>query len=103
VRDEVARGVLAFHPIDHDPLLTVHAIVCRSGAATTPLAGQVRRVLREVMCGLTRTGTWAGACMVATPRPEDALGPEDAPGPEMPLVSEGAFGASIQVLEAAIE
>ncbi len=40
VRDEVARGTLSsFLPIVHDPLLTVLAIACRSGAGT----GSVRQ------------------------------------------------------------
>jgi LysR family nitrogen assimilation transcriptional regulator len=61
VSDEVARGTLAFHPIDHDPLLTVHAIACRSGAAPAPFITEVRRVLRDVMTGLATSGVWAGA------------------------------------------
>ncbi|MGD0431874.1 MAG: LysR family transcriptional regulator [Acetobacteraceae bacterium] len=61
VADEVARGTLAFHPIDHDPLLTVHAIACRSGVAPAPFVTEVRRVLRDVMSDLARSGVWAGA------------------------------------------
>jgi LysR family transcriptional regulator, nitrogen assimilation regulatory protein len=61
VLDEVARGTLAFHPIDHDPLLTVHAIACRRGLAPAPFVTEVGRALRDVMSNLARSGVWAGA------------------------------------------
>jgi LysR family nitrogen assimilation transcriptional regulator len=61
VRDEVARGTLAFHPIEHDQLQTVHAIACRGGVAPAPFVTDVRRVLRDVMSGLARSEVWAGA------------------------------------------
>jgi LysR family nitrogen assimilation transcriptional regulator len=61
VRGEVALGTLAFHPIEHDQLLTVHAIACRSGDAPAPFVTEFRRVLRDLMSGLASTGAWAGA------------------------------------------
>jgi LysR family transcriptional regulator, nitrogen assimilation regulatory protein len=67
VRDEVARGTLSFLPIDHDPLLTVHAIACRSGVAPAPFVTEVRRVLRDVMSDLARSGVWAGAIVTGIP------------------------------------
>ena len=67
VRDEVARGTLSFLPIDHDPLLTVHAIASRSGVAPAPFVTEVGRVLRDVMSGLARSGAWAGASVTGTP------------------------------------
>jgi len=67
VRDEVARGSLAFHPIDHDPLVTVHTIATRGGVAQAPFVTDVGRVLRDEMSSLARSGTWAGAATTATP------------------------------------
>jgi LysR family nitrogen assimilation transcriptional regulator len=66
VRDEVARGTLSFLPIEHDPLLTVHAIASRSGVAAAPFVTEVRRLLRDVMSGLARSGAWAGANVSGT-------------------------------------
>ncbi len=70
VRDEVARGSLTFRLIDHDPLLTVHAIATRGGAAPAPFVMEVRRLLRDEMSGLARSGVWAGAS-VAPARPAE--------------------------------
>jgi LysR family nitrogen assimilation transcriptional regulator len=67
VRDEVARGTLLFLPIDHNPLLAIHAIATRSGDAPAPFVTEVGRVLREVMSGLAKSGTWTGAAMIGTP------------------------------------
>jgi LysR family nitrogen assimilation transcriptional regulator len=67
VLDEVARGTLAFHPIDHDPLLTVHAIACRGSLGTIPFVTEVRQTLREVMSNLARSGVWAGASVTGIP------------------------------------
>jgi LysR family nitrogen assimilation transcriptional regulator len=64
VRDEVARGTLAFHPIEHEPLLAVHAIACRSSGAPAPFVADVRRVLRELMSGLARSGVWEGTAVI---------------------------------------
>lgn len=61
VRDEVARGSLAFCPIDREPLLTVHAIASRGGAAPDPFVTEVRHLLRDEMFRLARSGAWAGA------------------------------------------
>ncbi len=73
VRDEVARGTLSFLPIEHDPLLTVHAIACRSGAAPAPFVTDVSRLLREVMSHQARSGAWPGASV--TGNPAKASGP----------------------------
>ena len=83
VLDEVSRGTLAFHPIDHDPLLTIHAIATRSGTAPAPFVTEVRRVLRTVMSDLATSGAWAGAttigssvksaAMIAQPEMEPAI------------------------------
>jgi LysR family nitrogen assimilation transcriptional regulator len=67
VRDEVARGTLEFRPIEHDPLLTIHAIACRGGIAPAPFVAGVRRLLRDVMSNLVTTGVWAGAALLANP------------------------------------
>jgi LysR family nitrogen assimilation transcriptional regulator len=72
VRDEVARGALSFRSIDHDPLLTVHAVACRRGDNPTPITLSpfvtgVRRMLRDVMSGLAASGDWAGANRTGTP------------------------------------
>ena len=68
VRDEVARGTLAFLPIDHDPLLTVHAIASRAGVAPAPFVAEVGRLLREVMSSQVRSGAWAGASVSGSRR-----------------------------------
>jgi hypothetical protein len=67
VRDEVARGTLSFLPIDHDPLLTVHAIASRSGVVPAPFVAEVSRTLREVMSSQARSGVWAGASVTGIP------------------------------------
>jgi len=67
VRDEVARGTLSFLPIDHDPLLTVHAVASRSGVAPAPFVTDVGRVLRDVMSSQARSGLWTGASVIGIP------------------------------------
>ncbi len=94
VRDEVARGTLAFHPIDHDPLLTVHAIASRRGASPAPFVTEVRGVLRDVMSSLARSGAWAGATITGLPA-------RVAGGNGLPPDRAGAAGQP--ELEAAIE
>jgi len=61
VREEVARGALTFRAIEHDPLVTVHAIASRRGDFSSPFVTDVRRLLRDVMSGLAAGGDWAGA------------------------------------------
>jgi LysR family nitrogen assimilation transcriptional regulator len=61
VQDEVARGALIFRAIEHDALLTVHAIACCREGVPTPFVTDVRRLLRDVMTGLAASGEWAGA------------------------------------------
>jgi LysR family nitrogen assimilation transcriptional regulator len=73
VRDEVRLGALAFHPIDHDPLITVHAIACHGGAASAPFVSEVRHELRDVMSQLATAGEWVGA--TATGIPEGSTTP----------------------------
>jgi len=67
VRDEVARGTLSFLPIDHNPLLTIHAIASRGGVAPAPFVTEVGRVLHGVMSGLAKSGAWTGASLIGTP------------------------------------
>ena len=67
VRDEVARGTLAFRPIEHDPLLTVHAIASRGGVAPAPFVTEVRCRLRDAMSNLARSGAWTGASVARAP------------------------------------
>jgi LysR family nitrogen assimilation transcriptional regulator len=67
VRDEVARGNLSFLPIDHDPLLTVHAIASRGGVTPAPFVAEVSRLLRDVMSHQARSGAWAGASVTGIP------------------------------------
>jgi LysR family transcriptional regulator, nitrogen assimilation regulatory protein len=85
VDDEVARGTLSFLPIDHAPLITIHAIAWRSGAEPAPFVAEVARLLRDVMSNQAKTGVWAGASVTA-------------------LIPAQAAGSSPQAkLEAAIE
>src|SRR5580698_9662106 len=67
VRDEVARGTLSFLPIDHDPLLTIHAIANHSGVVPAPFVTEVSRLLREVMSSQARSGVWTGASVTGIP------------------------------------
>jgi LysR family transcriptional regulator, nitrogen assimilation regulatory protein len=67
VHDEVARGTLSFLPIDHDPLLTVHAIASRSSVAPAPFVTEVSRLLRDVMSSQARSGVWTGASATGIP------------------------------------
>jgi LysR family nitrogen assimilation transcriptional regulator len=67
VRDEVARGTLSFLPIDHDPLLTVHAIAFHHSVAPAPFVTEVSRLLRDVMSSHARSGAWAGASVTVIP------------------------------------
>jgi LysR family nitrogen assimilation transcriptional regulator len=67
VRDEVARGTLSFLPIDHDPLLTVHAIASCSGVGPAPFVTEVSRALRDVMSSQARSGAWTGASVIRVP------------------------------------
>jgi LysR family nitrogen assimilation transcriptional regulator len=66
VRDEVARGTLSFLPIDHNPLLTIHAIASRGGVAPAPFVTEVSGLLRDVMSHQARSGVWAGASVIGT-------------------------------------
>jgi LysR family nitrogen assimilation transcriptional regulator len=67
VRDEVARGTLAFHAIDHDPLLTIHAIASRNGVVPAPFVAEVSQLLRDVMSRLASSGAWIGASVAGYP------------------------------------
>jgi LysR family nitrogen assimilation transcriptional regulator len=66
VRDEVARGTLLFHPIEHDSLQAVHAVASRGGAAPAPFVTDVRHLLRDVMSNLVKSGAWTGATVIGT-------------------------------------
>ena len=66
VRDEVARGTLTFRAIEHDPLVTQHAIACRRVDGPAPFVVDVRGLLRGVMSGLAASGEWAGAWVSGT-------------------------------------
>jgi LysR family transcriptional regulator, nitrogen assimilation regulatory protein len=67
VRDEVARGALSFLPIDHAPLVTIHAVASHGGVAPAPFVTEVSHVLRDVMSIQARTGAWAGANVTGIP------------------------------------
>jgi LysR family transcriptional regulator, nitrogen assimilation regulatory protein len=67
VRDEVARGTLSFLPIDHAPLVTIHAIASRGGGAPAPFVTEVSRLLCDVMANQARNGEWAGANVIVNP------------------------------------
>jgi LysR family transcriptional regulator, nitrogen assimilation regulatory protein len=67
VREEVARGALSFLPIEHNPLLTIHAIASRGGVAPAPFVTEVGGVLRDVMSGLAKSGAWTGAGVIGIP------------------------------------
>jgi LysR family nitrogen assimilation transcriptional regulator len=66
VRDEINRGTLSFRPIEHDTLLTVHAIACRGGMAPAPFVVEARDLLRDVMSNLASSGVWTGAVATGT-------------------------------------
>ena len=66
VREEVARGTLAFRPIEHDTLLTVHTMASRAGVVVAPFVTDARRLLREVMSDIARSGVWIGATATGT-------------------------------------
>ena len=68
VREEVARGALTFRLIEHDPLITVHAIARRRLAEPVPFVADLRDLLREVLFGLAASGAWAGASVPAPAR-----------------------------------
>lgn len=73
VRDEVARGALTFRAIEHDPLVTFHAVACRRQDQPAPFVADARGLLRDVMSGLAASGEWAGACVSgASARPAGA-------------------------------
>jgi LysR family nitrogen assimilation transcriptional regulator len=59
VRDEVARGSLAFHPFGHEPLFTVHALAWRRAAQAPSMIG-FRRFLRDAVSEFALSGVWAG-------------------------------------------
>jgi LysR family nitrogen assimilation transcriptional regulator len=67
VHDEVARGTLSFLPIDHAPLVTIHAIASRRGAAAALFVTEVSRLLHDVMAIQARTGAWAGVNVTGMP------------------------------------
>jgi LysR family nitrogen assimilation transcriptional regulator len=67
VSDEVARGTLSFLPIDHAPLVTIHAAASRVDATPVPFVTEVRRLLREVMSNQARCGEWPGASVTGIP------------------------------------
>jgi DNA-binding transcriptional LysR family regulator len=67
VREEVARGALSFLPIDHAPLVTIHAIASRGDVAPAPFVAEVRCLLRDVMSTQARSGAWAGANVTGNP------------------------------------
>jgi LysR family nitrogen assimilation transcriptional regulator len=67
VRDEVARGALTFRAIEHEALVTLHAIACRRLDEPTPFVAELRGLLREVMVGLAASGEWAGAAVSVLP------------------------------------
>jgi LysR family nitrogen assimilation transcriptional regulator len=74
VRDEIARGSLAFHPFRQGPLSTVHAIACRSTSGSAPFLSEFRRFLREAVTELARSETWPGATAI-TASASGASGP----------------------------
>jgi LysR family nitrogen assimilation transcriptional regulator len=67
VREEVERGTLVFRPIEHDPLLAVHAIASLGGAAPAPFITEISGLLLAVMADLARSGAWTGATAAGVP------------------------------------
>jgi LysR family nitrogen assimilation transcriptional regulator len=67
VRDEVARGALMFRAIEHESLVTLHAIACRRLDEPAPFVTELRDLLRDVMVGLAASGDWAGAAVSRIP------------------------------------
>ena len=60
VRDEVERGSLSFRSIEHDPLVTVHAIVSRYRTTPAPFNTIFRCFLAHMIFDLATSGVWAG-------------------------------------------
>jgi DNA-binding transcriptional LysR family regulator len=60
VQEEVARGSLTFRPIEHETLLTVHAIAWR-GSAVAPFVADAGLLVRDTMSDIARSGAWTGA------------------------------------------
>jgi LysR family nitrogen assimilation transcriptional regulator len=67
VHHEVARETLTFLPIDHAPLVTIHAVAVRGGVAPAPYVTEVSRLLRDVMSIQARSGAWAGVNLIGIP------------------------------------
>jgi hypothetical protein len=67
VCDEVARGTLSFLPIDHAPLVIIHAVASRRDAASVPFVTEVRRLLRDLMSNQAISGEWPGASVTGVP------------------------------------
>ena len=65
VRDEVTRGTLVFRPIEHYPMIALHAIA--SPAPITEFTREFRAFLRGVIAVQVAREAWAGAAMVAVP------------------------------------
>jgi LysR family nitrogen assimilation transcriptional regulator len=63
VKDEVARGALAFRPIGHPPLTSTCALALRR-QATNVVVGEFADVAREAMTALADAGAWPGAQII---------------------------------------
>jgi LysR family nitrogen assimilation transcriptional regulator len=63
VKDEVARGALAFRPIGHPPLTSTCALALRR-QATNVVVAEFADVAREAMTALAEGGAWPGAQII---------------------------------------
>jgi LysR family transcriptional regulator, nitrogen assimilation regulatory protein len=76
VRDEIARGCLAFRPIEKDPLIVIHAIVNTSGPSEVPFVAEVHGILRGLMFDLAQSGVWPGTSVIRSPTREAEVSPQ---------------------------
>jgi LysR family nitrogen assimilation transcriptional regulator len=89
VQDEVARGALAFRPIDVPPLTVTYGLAHRR-PTSSPVVAEFADIARSVMTALADSGAWPGAQIIRSSlRPAMLRCMADA-APAQPLVGEAA-------------
>jgi LysR family nitrogen assimilation transcriptional regulator len=69
VREDVARGALAFRPIGHPPLSSTRVIAFRGGASGAVIA-EFAGIARDAIASLVTGGAWPGVQVIKSgPRP----------------------------------
>ncbi|MEP9375348.1 LysR family transcriptional regulator [Aquabacter sp. CN5-332] len=74
VHEEVARGDLTMHTIDHPPIIATLSAVMLKETATTPLARELTDALRATLLGLIQRGIWRDSA-TSVPDPSVAEDP----------------------------